>query len=115
MPCRERSLDHSLSTFDQITLAISVVGASVLWLLRRHHGRKHAAGQWIGDALTVGTMVVVFAIGVDAIFGNVLGLGAVANANHLLIAIACVYSVGMLILQLWKSACRDDRDADGDG
>jgi hypothetical protein len=72
-------------------------------MARKQNGRGNESGQWFADALTVGTVVVLIAIGVHAIIGNWWGLDEIAKANNLLVALAFLNSTGVLIRSLWRS------------
>lgn len=92
-----------LSYFDMFAGGVAIIVASGLWMARKQNGRGNEHGQWFADALTVGTIVVLFAIGIHAIIGDHWGFGEIAKANMLLVALAFLYSTGVLIRSLWKS------------
>ena len=91
-------------------MSIALIVSSILYLIRRSNGRGNKPGQWFADALTVGTIVIIVAIGAHAVLGD-NGLGEVAKANMILIALAFINSSGVLVRGLIESARASDGQA----
>lgn len=93
----------ALSLFDIFAGGVASIVATILYAIRHKNGRGNEPGQWFADALTVGTIVVLAAIALYYLFGDLWGIGEVAKANMLLVALAFLYSGGVLIRNVYRS------------
>jgi hypothetical protein len=92
-----------VSPFELGILVLSMIGATILWAVRKKNGVEHGNGRWFMDALAVGTLLVLVSIAAWAVFGDVYGLGPVAKANFLVVGVAFVNSVWTFARNLWQS------------
>ena len=93
----------TLSAIDAGILFISIAGATILNRRRKHNAREGVPGQWLGDALSCGTIAVLLLIGCQAVWGARFGLGHVAETNGVLIVTSFAYCIVMICVNLIKS------------
>lgn len=95
----------ALSRVDTFVLVISLIGATLLHFLRHARGHASGRGQWLNDALSVGTIGVLLLVACEAALGSfgLVNFKTVAQANGLVIVTAFIYCVVMISINLAKS------------
>lgn len=93
--------------------AAAIVGAFVLQFVRRMNGRTAPSVQWLSDALSVGTLLLLAIIAFNATAADYFGwnFDGVTDSNGILILIALTNCIVMICQSLWESSRKLPRKA----
>lgn len=86
----------------------AIVGAFILQYIRHRNGRKAPSVQWLSDALSVGTLLLLAIIAFNATAAHYFGwnFDGVTHSNGILILIALINCIVMIFQSLWDSSRR---------
>lgn len=92
-----QSLLGAMSALDALIFILSAGGATALHFVRKHRGGLSGPGQWLGDALNVGTISVLSLILLRALLtpvaGALISIPDVSNSNGLVILVSFAYCI----------------------
>lgn len=102
-----QSLLGAMSAMDALIFMLSAVGATALHFFRKHRGGLSGPGQWMGDALNVGTISVLSLMLLRALLtpvaGTVIAVPDVSNSNGLVIMVSFAYCIIVIASSLVTS------------
>lgn len=104
-----------LSRLDTLTVLVSVGMATALHFWRARNGRADGKEQWLGDALSCGTVFVLALIGLEAMTGDRWGLGDLVKSNSYLVVMSLFNCARATVSGLYNSVRRIGSGADMQG
>ncbi|MBO9501451.1 hypothetical protein [Brevundimonas sp. A19_0] len=96
---------------DAAVFVVSAVGATIFHFVRKNRSVRSGTGQWLGDALNIGTILVLFLILIKVITASLWGdafsfIPDVSETNGMLILVSFAYCIIVISTNLLSSCAQ---------